>query len=110
MKRDMDLIKTILLNVENGVVSESIEGYDKETILEHKALLMNAGLLDGKIHEDTETSIPYVDSVHISGLTSKGYDFLDDLKNDNIFNKIKNFTKDMSSEAIKAYLLNFIKM
>lgn len=106
----MDLIKKILLNVENDIAYEAIDGYEKQDILEHQALLIDTGLLDGKVHKNTETSKTYIDGIIISGLTPKGYDFLDSLKNDNVFNKIKDLVKDMSSEAIKAYLLNLVKM
>lgn len=110
MKRDIDLIKKILINVENNVAHEAIDGYEKQDTLEHQALLIDAKLLDGKAHPNTETSKTYIEFVSISGLTPKGYDFLDSLKNDNVFNKIKNLIKDMSTEATKAYFLNFVKM
>ena len=40
MKRDNELIKKILINVENGDGNAYISGYDEKNLLEHKAYLI----------------------------------------------------------------------
>lgn len=50
MKRDMDLVREILLEIEKSYVSTAIrdlqiDGYDKETIAYHCKILHEAGLV-----------------------------------------------------------------
>lgn len=56
MKRDMNLVRAILREVEKreptqGAVSVHFrdEGYDDPTVFEHVRIMVDAGLLDGKV-------------------------------------------------------------
>ncbi len=67
-----ELMKKILLNPEE----KSIDGYDKQTILNHKARLINWGYAKGPIHKNREGSRPFVDAAIILEITEKGSNFL----------------------------------
>ncbi len=41
MKRDMELIKIIMLNIENDQPNLAIQGYEEKNILFHKKLLID---------------------------------------------------------------------
>lgn len=76
MKRDMELIKKILLNVEKDEPGAVIDGYGKQDVLNHKAYLIDEEYLDGLPLENTEGSLPVVDRVVIFKLTKKGHDLI----------------------------------
>jgi len=76
MKRNMELIKKILVNVENDESEALIDGYDKQEVLDHKAYLVDERYLDGLPHKNTENRLPIVDRVIIFKLTKKGHDFI----------------------------------
>ncbi len=76
MKKDIELMKKILHNVENDQEEKNIDGYDGQTILNCKAQLIDWKYVKGHIHPNREGSKPFVDGVIIIGLTEKGSDFL----------------------------------
>lgn len=91
MKRDFDLIRQILREVEASPARTPLagrpnyEGFDEDTAVEHIDLLIEAGLLQGKI-------TPFLDGgvhVNIQRLTWKGHDFLDAMKDDSIWAQAK---------------------
>lgn len=91
MKRDFDLIRQILREVESSPARTPLagrpnyEGFDEATAVEHIDLLLEAGLLQGKI-------TPFLDGgvhVNIQRLTWKGHDFLDAMKDDSIWEQAK---------------------
>jgi len=76
MKRDNELIKKILINVENDEANAVIDGYDKQEVLNHKAYLIEEEYLEGQIVRDTESKIPTIGQVSISKLEKKGHDYI----------------------------------
>lgn len=103
MKRDMDLIRKIMLKIENDEEYSDIQGYEKNNILFHQKLLIDAGYLEGK-YIDGSGSIPI--DVKIINITYSGYDFLELLKDDNKFTVLKNLGKFVSAEMLKNALAN----
>lgn len=92
MKRDMDLVRLILLKVEDEYVSTPIfnlciEGYDLETIAYHCKIMYEAGLL-------SSFSVQYGDNkvwgLRVGALTWSGNDYLEKIRNDSIWEKTKN--------------------
>jgi hypothetical protein len=88
MKRDMELIRKILLAVEDSKDASrrgfrpEIDGYEDEVIQAHVGLLWNKGLLkamDGS-SRDGESYI-------ITGLTWEGYDFIEAARNEAVWRK-----------------------
>ena len=91
MKQDMDLLRLILLETENdGQVD--LSGYTIEQINYHKALLIDAHLLDGKPHYSSTAKSEIPDKVIITKLTLEGHKYLDDTRNNTIWEKAKKLT------------------
>lgn len=95
MKRDMDLVRKILLQIEEEYVSTAlfdidIAGYEKETIAYHCKIMHEAGMVsgyspfyaDGKLY-----------SFRVSGLTWEGNDYLDKVRDDSMWKKTKDIIK-----------------
>ena len=88
--RDMDLIRDILLVTENNCEADSFytfedglfEGFTEEEIYMHSKLLFEKGFL-----RKTPQTLSY--SVCVSGLTWEGYDFLDSVRDPEIWRKTK---------------------
>lgn len=91
MKRDMDLIRLILLRIEEqyrstAIYDLSVDGYDKETVAYHCKILHEAGLIaDYKARYGDNQLL----SFGISGLTWAGHDYLDKIRDDSIWRKTK---------------------
>ena len=85
MKRDWELIKKILVMVEasdvsaNGVKSTSITGYDHGLVCAHISLLQENSYIEG--HDYSSSSLDYY---QVTGLTWKGYDLLDTLRDQSL--------------------------
>ena len=89
MKRDMDLIRKILLKIEDSLKFSfispfDIEGYDDEQISYHIELLDEAGLITAR---DLSTSSEYCWVP--DRLTWTGYEFLEASKDDKRWEKAK---------------------
>ncbi|KGQ61018.1 DUF2513 domain-containing protein [Gallibacterium anatis] len=105
MKRDWELIRKILFKLEQKVDdtpldSESIKGFPPDVVAYHYQLLAQAELI---CIEDNST-MGDADFVAIN-LTWQGHEFLDKIRSDTAWNKIKQIIKtkgiDLSFEAIK---------
>ncbi|MFU2088987.1 DUF2513 domain-containing protein [Avibacterium avium] len=106
MKRNWDLIRKILLKLEekadstSWLESDGIKGYDSQTIAYHYKLLKNAGII-----EAIDISTMGEENFAAISLTWQGHEFLDKIRNDAVWNKIKSTIKskslDLSFDAIK---------
>lgn len=86
MKRDMDLVRKIMLAVEASErpLDSSlirIGGYTGETITEHMRLLNEAGLIEGISAYSVEHRLKWIEL----RLTWNGHDFLDAARNENVW-------------------------
>ena len=93
MKRDLDLIRKILLEVESctnvrGVDTSMIKvsGTSTDVIKYHVGLLVDAGLITGKRVQLLESSGAFYLQLN---LTSRGHEFLDNARNDSIWQTVK---------------------
>jgi hypothetical protein len=89
MKRDMDLVRKILLAVEASErpLDSSlirISSYAGEDITEHMRLLNEAGLVEGISAYSVEHRLKWIEL----RLTWSGHDFLDAARNENLWNEI----------------------
>lgn len=113
MRFDMDVARQILLAIEATPANQypddvTLENVDEDTVLEHIALLIDKGLIDGK-------TIPggmgdkRLYGVHIEGLTWNGHEFLANARNEQVWSKTKSFVKEkggsISFEILKALLV-----
>ena len=89
MKRDMDLIRRILLHVEEHDNLEiEVEDFDKNTISYHVRLLIEAGLMHGVAMTALDGTIILQDCGHTC-LTWEGHEFLDAARQDTLWDKAK---------------------
>lgn len=91
MKRDMDLIRKILFEMENaphGYYEGRMlfEGYSSEQIGYHVYLMMQAGLIEGSDATDMSDKSPCAIPLC---LTCYGHDFLDASRDEGRWNKAK---------------------
>lgn len=116
MKRDMDLVRRILLEVEERGFEEvkansfEAEGYDTFTVAAHLQLLKEAGLLEASI-----LVLERAGAVegYAQRLTWEGHDYLDAVRNQEIWEKTKaHLSKHAGSipfEMIKAVAIGYIR-
>ena len=95
MKRDMDLVRVILIEMEehqnpNTAVRLECPGYSPDQIGQHVKLLEQAGLIEAKDATGLTTGIKWTPL----SLTWKGHEFLDATRNEGIWQKLKAELKD----------------
>jgi hypothetical protein len=103
MTRDMDLLRLILLKVEGYTYTYpdlsplTIDGYDWQVVGEHIKLLTESAYLDSM-------EVDY--GLCPTRLTMKGHDFLDSIRNDGVWKKVKEKVKEkgggFTMEILKA--------
>ena len=91
MKRDMDLVRLILLEIEDKYSSTAIydlavDGYDTEMVAYHCKILYEAGLISDYKAQYADNEI-YVFGV--GSLTWDGNDFLEKIRDDSQWKKVK---------------------
>ncbi len=102
MKRDMDLIRDILLRAANadfGVLSSeafAIEGYDARTVAAHFELLDEAGLVDADLLTLERSG---VHSGKVLRVTWAGHDYLDAVRDATVWRKVKKTLGDKLGSA-----------
>lgn len=107
MKRDMELIKNIMLEIEAGTFKNLIEDYEEQQVLYHVKLLLDAKLISGKYYND-KLSKEY--GVILSpSLTWQGHDFIDILRDDSKFKVLKDLGKNLSLDTIKTGINQIIQ-
>lgn len=112
MKRDMNLVREILVwaeNQEHGYVRNNpkIEGYSEEEIGYHVYIMNEAGLVKAHDFTSMNDKSPRAELLQI---TWSGYEFLGAAKDDTIWSKAKNtifktttsITLDLLMEWLKA--------
>jgi hypothetical protein len=110
MKRDFDLIRRILLDVENLPAGQflkntSYEGYDQATVNEHVALIVDEKIVRGIVHKSTKG----IDGFFLNGLTWKGHDFVEASRNETIWKKAKEMILKPSVSITFDLLLEWLK-
>ena len=96
MKRDMDLVRSILIQVEDaGAECESgcleFMGHSQAEVYYHIELMQQKGLIDATVKRDWGGSIIYAT---ITGLTWDGQDFLDSMRDDRVWSRSRKAIKE----------------
>jgi Hypothetical protein (DUF2513) len=86
MKRDMDIIRLLLIEQETGERPEELNWQDEKLVVYNIALMLDAGLIEGKIIPDTCGNPT---AAVIIRMTWAGHDFLDSARDPTIWNKAK---------------------
>jgi Hypothetical protein (DUF2513) len=115
MRKDVDLIRLILLQVE-GETQVDLSSYSADQINFHKALIKEGGLAEGIVSystaKDARSDIP--DLAVLTRLTWDGHEFLDKAKSEKTWAKAKDLVQrngaTLSLEAMKIALSEVIKM
>jgi len=98
------------MQVEEGEAPEGMSKYTEEQVLYHCGLVIEAGLVDGKVIRGNQGQI--VGAV-MQQLTWAGHDFLDAARNENIWKraqeKIASIGGAWTVEILKALLLREAK-
>lgn len=115
MKRDWELVREILMKIESlGTIKDVVrpkdfENYDEETVSYHIYLLEQAGLIEAIVKKHHNTGIFAL----ASNLTWSGHEFLDAIRDESVWNKIKSIAKekgiDMPFEIVKATAIVLLK-
>ena len=105
MKRDMDLIRLILLEIENSEPYEILRldlcGYEDSEVNYHLELLISHGLVAGKMN--------YAGGMRASPvvrLEMEGHDLLDNIRTESIWKNTKAF---LNSEGVKNVSVELLK-
>lgn len=116
MKRDVDLIRQIILQAEqanekiNVGAKFKVKGYDDILVAKHIELLVEAGLLKARL---TRTDTDGVVEAYVERLTWDGHEFLDAARNESVWNKAKVIIKEkvgtVSFEVLKTLLIKISK-
>ncbi len=105
MKRDMDLVRKILIRIEDepsGFVPDdlSIEGYTGEQIGYHVLIMIEAGLLDGQ----RVTSLSSRSPVGMANrMTWEGHDFLDACREEGRWRKAKEIATQVGGITFEVF-------
>jgi len=115
MKRDMDLIRELMLKLESlpsdGIVrfraedvAIQIDGYKPEEVFYHLGLIKEGSLIDS-------AGSGRMGSIEFAGLTWAGHDFLDSVRSPDVWDNTKKvaaaaggFTVDLLVATAKTYL------
>src|SRR5690554_220411 len=109
MKRDLDLIKTILLEVENSPsptewVEFDYSGRSEEEVSYHIKLLSQAGLIEA---DDIGSLGQFLWKA--KSLTWQGHEFLDAARNDTVWNKVKSTVTKQGGSVPFSVLADLLK-
>ena len=99
MKRDMELIRKIVLGLEESDAWQKnllSEGYTTEQISYHSYLLIDGEIAEGDSVRTNTSPYPYV---QLNNLTWKGHEFADASRNDSIWNQAMKKVKDKGSDV-----------
>ena len=116
MQRNMDLIRQIMLQVEqnNGDIKIGkkfrVGSYDDVLVAKHIEILVEAGLLKAHItRTDTDGAV----GAYVERLTWDGHEFLDAARNESVWNNAKVIIKEkvgtVSFEVLKTLLIKISK-
>lgn len=107
MRRDWELVRQILLKLEDLSTTSSylspdgVPGYDPEIISYHMQLMDEAGLIKAKCLKTSGQGL----RCNAISMTWEGHEFLDKIKNDSNWNKVKGIARekglDLSFDVIK---------
>ena len=115
MTRDWELVREILVKLEEksdtkkGLRPEEIQSHDREVVSYHIKLLLQARLVEGECSK--ALSAPLYCFAY--NLTWEGHEFLDKIRNDTVWNKVKTTLKnkgiEFSFDSIKILASEYIR-
>ena len=116
MKRDMELVRKILLKLEESTIHDrpvlmNIEGYKPEEVNYHIQLMWEAGLL--KLFGQPVKTLSSPTRYYPNCLTWEGHEFLDASRNESVWKRtlrtIREKGSGLSFEIVKTLLIQYTK-
>ena len=106
MKKCQDTIRELLLHLEALPPERKrqtyqigpVEGIDHDSVLLHLELLLDDGCIVG----EPLRTMDGIEDFLVVRMTNKGYDFLDSIRERELWREVKNRTKSTSLEILKA--------
>lgn len=110
MKLNYDCVRDVLLYLEENLLlgqkiqfnsetnNELNSKYSNDDIVYNSLKLLDAGFIDGKSYSSTQSYGPVV--VEINSVTYQGHLFLDNIRDNNVWNKTKNIAKPFASMSL----------
>ena len=117
MKRDIDLIRKLLIHLEEKpndkiIMELELDGHDKNDVMYHFVLMDQAGLIRCE-REVSSTTSDRVIKVYPFSLTWQGHEFIEASRNDKMWSKAKTLIKSKSGaisfDVLKALLISMAK-
>lgn len=114
MKRDINLIRNILIDMESTegfwFYKVTPQGYEDEDIIKNHLVLMDeAGLIEGNFRESESG---HIHSYEVR-MTNYGYDYISMAKNETVWKKFKSRIKDkaldLPIEITKQIMIHYTK-
>ena len=102
MKRDIELMREILFAVEAEFDPLEIDDSKNDAIKYHIALLIEAGLVKGVTNSSVSTITNIPDLAIARDLTWSGHEFLDSIRQEEVWNTLKKEFKESSFETLKS--------
>lgn len=102
MRRDFDLIRLLLQEIEGVENVDNLSNYTDAKQLHHSCLLIEAGLVHGEITV-SQNGDPV--STRVSRLTWDGHEFLDMTRDPTLWSKVKG----VIGESVRAAAIDTIK-
>ena len=110
MKRDMELVRQLLILIEENTNSRELEipkEMDRKIVAGHLKIMDQAGLVENNTKWASNEPL-WINE----GLTWDGHDYLDAIRNDTVWNNVKKKTKEkglqlaeLSFNVIKEYAI-----
>ncbi len=107
MKRDMNLIRLVLLETEGEGPKPNLSAYTEEQRLYHSALLIEGGLVHGEIILDGNGQPAGMVTLR---LTWAGHEFLDAARNNKIWHEAGQRIKKSGVEVTLSLLQELLKL
>ena len=111
MKRDWDLIRTILSEAEakppgQMLFDSQISGWPIDEVRGHIDMLKDARFIEAHVLKGSGLGAATIVDAHVSGLTFKGHDLLDTIRSKTVWEKTKKLAKEkgveLTFDAVKA--------
>ncbi len=110
MKRDPELIREILIEIEDCPADRQIrfcaEGGDDVAKIKHVELLIEAGYVKGHVQHYVSNTSP---EAYVSGLTWEGHDFVSAVRDNSIWQKTKEHVLKPAASWTFAMIVEYAK-
>jgi hypothetical protein len=107
VKRDMNLIRLMLLKIEAGHKGNfsdvAISGYDSATLRYHSLLLGESGLVDGYA-DYTKEKLPYADGCFVTGLHPLGHEVVALARDERVWEQVSKRVAAIGGAPLEIWL------